>query len=384
VLCGIYFILPSVLLPLFGIESTTGTRVGISLIALAVAAGVNVLSIHRLGSLTVIATVAELVVIFGITVATLIGGAHQSVSVLVDTNGTGSTFGAWLPGFLGGGVFIGLWVMQSFEVGGTIGEETIDAPRQAPRAILSGWGASFVVGLFMIVSLLIAIPDLGRITQSEQPVLDIVNGALAPWVGKLYLALLALVIILGANVIFTLVSRQIYGMARAGLMPLSEQLSRTHSRTGEPWVAVLVTAIITALPFIISDDFTVLVTGSTAVLYVVYFVMASITLAARVRGWPQETRPMRLGRWGIPVNVLAVVFTGAACVNLMWFRDTTNPDWKLGIPVAIWLLVVPLLLGAVYWALAGRAKMRRQDAAMSLLDEPAPEATVAGAAVRID
>lgn len=371
VLCGVYFILPAVLLPLFEIESTTAARLIVAGVALVVAAGVNVLQIERFGKLTVLATIAELVLIFGITLATLVGGAHQSLSVFTEGAEPGQSFSAWLPGFVGGGVFIGLWVMQSFEVGGTIGEETKEAHRQAPRSILSGWGASFVVGLFMIFSLVIAIPDMATIGESESPVLTIVESALAGWVGKLYLALLAVVIIVGANVVFTMVTRQMYGMARARMLPFSKQLMRTHPRTGEPWVAVLATALITAIPFIFSDEFTVLATGSTAVLYLVYFLMASVCLIARLRGWPKADSPFRLGRWGLVVNVLAVLYTGAAALDLMWFRETTNPDWKLGIPTAIWLLAVPVVLGALYWAFAGRRSSQEPVFEEVMVEDPA-------------
>ena len=223
-LCSIYLIAPTIVLPLFGWTSTTASRVEVAVLALIIAAVVNALPIHSIGSLTTVGTLAELLLIFGITVAVLIGGAHQPISVLGNTNGTGTTFSAWLPGFLAGGVFIGLWVMESFEVGGTVGEETIDAPRVAPRAILTGWGASFIVGLFLIFSFIIAIPHLATINNSATPILDIISGSLAPWVSKLYLVLLILVTIIGTNVIFTMVSRQIYGMARVGLLPCAKQL----------------------------------------------------------------------------------------------------------------------------------------------------------------
>ena len=354
-LAGIYFILPAVVFPLLGVEGSTGGRLGIALVALVIAAIANIAAIEKVGRLVVIATVAELVLIFGITLAVLVLGHEQSPSVLFDPAVPGQSFSSWLPAFLGGGVFIGLWVLQSFEAGGAIGEETIDAPRRAPRAILVGWAGSFFVGLFTIVAFLLAVPDFATIGSSANPVVDIIDGSLAGWVGKVYLALLAMVILLGANVVFTLVSRQMYGMARAGLLPFSAQLTRTHPRTGEPWCAVLATAVITAVPFIFSDEFAVLATGATGAIYLVYFAMMCLLLKARLSGWPHDGAPMRLGRWGIPLNVLALVYSGGMLVNLMWFRDATNPDWKLGIPVGIWLLAIPVLLGVVH-QVAGRRR----------------------------
>lgn len=365
-LAGIYFILPAVILPLLGVEGTTGARLGVALVALVIAAIANVAAIEKVGRLVVIATIAELILIFGITLAVLVLGREQSPSVLLDPAVPGQSFGAWVPAFLGGGVFIGLWVLQSFEAGGAIGEETIDAPRRAPRAIMVGWAGSFVVGLFTIVAFLLAIPDVATIGASANPVVDIIGDALAGWVAKIYLALLAMVILLGANVVFTLVSRQMYGMARAGLLPFSRQLTRTHPRTGEPWCAVLATATITAVPFIFSDEFAVLATGATGAIYLVYFAMMCILLRARLSGWPGEGAPFRLGRWGLPLNVLALLYSGGMLVNLMWFRDATNPAWKLGVPVGIWLLAIPVVLGGVYWVLEGR----RRVGAVSPADAP--------------
>ena len=31
----------------------------------------------------------------------------------------------------------------------------------------------------------------------------------------------------------------------------------------------------------------------------------------------------------------------------MWFRETTNPRWH-GLPVSIWMLALPVLLGVIY------------------------------------
>ncbi len=54
------------------------------------------------------------------------------------------------------------------------------------------------------------------------------------------------------------------------------------------------------------------------------------------------------------MNALAVLYTGAACLNLLWFRSTTNPNWH-GLPVAIWLIVLPVVVGTIFWAVKGRS-----------------------------
>jgi amino acid transporter len=355
-LAGIYLILPYVLLPLFDIEATTANKISIALGALIVAAVANIAAIERVGKLVLFAAIAELIITFGITLSLLFFGHEQAASTLVDRASPHQSFGAWLPAFLGGGIFLGLWVMQNFEAGGAIAEETMDAPRRAPRAILTGWLGTFVVGLFTIVTLLLAIPDLKQVMASPTPVVTIIDGSLAPWIGKLYLVLLSVVIILGANAVFTLVSRQMYGMARSHQLPFSRQLQRTHPRTGEPWVAVVATAGITAVPFAFSDQFAVLATGASATVYLIYLAMTLLLLVARFRGWPAGGAPMQLGRWGIPLNILVVLYTGAGFVDLMWFRDATNPRWH-SVPVSVWMLALPIAVGLVYRSTARSVRL---------------------------
>ena len=68
-----------------------------------------------------------------------------------------------------------------------------------------------------------------------------------------------------------------------------------------------------------------------------------------LRGWPRERAPFSLGRWGLPVNVLALIGAGLTCVNLLWPRDSTNPVFKADIRVAYWLVGIPLVVGIVYY-----------------------------------
>lgn len=345
-LAGIYFILPLAIIPLFGMHDSTATRLWISGIALAVAAIMNALGIEILGRFTVWGVFAELIVAIVISTLLLIFGAHQSPSVLFHTGG--QSFSNWVSGFITGGVFIAIWVMFGFETSGTLGEETIDADRQAPRAIMGSFFAAGLLGLYTIFAFIIATPDLKAAAASPTPTLDTINYALPNFVSKVFLVLVAEIVILAANVAFTGVARMVLGMARDNQLPFARVLARTNN--GTPSVAILVIAALTAVPFIASTQFVVIATGATAAIYVAYFAVMCVTLWARMRtGWPVAEAPFKLGKWGTTVNVLAVFSSGLILIDLLWPRAATNPDWKLGIPVAYWIVGVPLLLGLVYY-----------------------------------
>ena len=79
--------------------------------------------------------------------------------------------------------------------------------------------------------------------------------------------------------------------------------------------------------------------------------------------------PFSLGKWGLPVNVLAIAWGGGMLINMAWPRAATNPrpkelpgtlnfhwHWLNGQPVLWTVLVVILIVGGVYYALVQRTK----------------------------
>ena len=359
VLTGVYFVLPVAVVPLLGLAGSQGQIVAIAIICLLVAAACNAAGITVLGRLNRYGVVLELGVFTAVTLLVVIFAPHhQSLAVVTNTLGTSHGAGGWMRNFLGGGIFVSVWVLGLFENGGTLGEETIDAQRKAPKAVLGAWAVTFVTGLAFILAILTAIPDLGDINTTGTPVQDVISAAANDTGGKLYLVLITCITLLACTAIFAGAVRQVFSMARDGMLPGSNFLSRTSPRTAAPIGAIVVIAASTALPLVASRTIAVLVTGAVAVLYVAYFLITSVLLVARVKGWPSRSAPFSLGRCGLPLNAVAVVFTAAMMVNLMWPRQATNPH-KAGLPVAWWLLGAPLIVGIGYYLAGVAPKLRR-------------------------
>jgi amino acid transporter len=194
-----------------------------------------------------------------------------------------------------------------------------------------------------------------------------------------YLVLIFFITILGANAFFAGAVRHLFSMARDGMLPGHKFLSRTRESNGTPYGAVIAIAVITALPFIASRTFSVLVTGAVAVMYVAYFLIMVALLVGRLKGWPQHREPGRfsLGRWGMPITIFCVIYSGLMMVNLMWPRAATNPD-KFGLPVAWWLLGLPAAAGLIYYLASIRRKVRG-DHAHVLAAEPGSPASAPAA-----
>ena len=87
--------------------------------------------------------------------------------------------------------------------------------------------------------------------------------------------------------------------------------------------------MLAALPFLYSQAIVVLVVGATGLIYLAYFMNNVASLNARFKGWTHERSPFTLGRWGILINILALVYGGVMIINFLWFgglRNTyTNP-----------------------------------------------------------
>lgn len=360
-LTGYYFVLPGSLIPLLGLAGTQAQVVGIVAVCLLFAVGANAAGISVLGRLNRYGVLLEMGVFFIITLLVVVlAPTHHGLGVLGNTLGTSSDWGGWAKNFMAGGIFMSLWVLFSFENGGTLGEETVDAHRKAPRAVMGAWAVTFVAGLAFILAILTAIPDLATVNATGTPVQDVITSALGTGGSKFYLALIAVITLLGGTAFFAGAVRHAFSMARDGMLPGSRLIDWTAARTGTPVGAIAVIAVITAIPLVASQTIAVLVTGAVAIMYVGYFLTTLLLLRARLGGWPHAASPFALGRWGLPVNVVAVLFSGAMMVNLLWPRAATNPD-KWGLPVAWWLLGVPAVLGAVYFATSVRNKVPRAE-----------------------
>jgi hypothetical protein len=127
-------------------------------------------------------------------------------------------------------------------------------------------------------------------------------------------------------------------------------------------------------------------------IYLSYFLGNIVIMRARTRGWPKASAPFRLGRWGLLVNVVALLYGGAMLVNFAWPRSASNPKpeqtgglLSFGIPFVnkipiLWTVVVVIaLIGAIYYLAVGRTKAFAPVTAPSP-DDPVQPAADAGAA----
>jgi amino acid transporter len=141
-----------------------------------------------------------------------------------------------------------------------------------------------------------------------------------------------------------------FSMARQRALPFHKTLSRVNPRTGTPIACSIVVGAGAVIALVVNlpqtTVFTALSSLCIAMLYIGYLGVTGPLLVHRVRaarGTPSAAtaegtdehgkKLFSLGRWGIPVTVVAVAYQVLAIVNLAWPRslvyDLTGHTWWL-------------------------------------------------------
>lgn len=291
--------------------------------------------------------------------------ATRSPAVLTDTAGTGDGrtlgyFGAFLVASLASG-----YVMYGFDTASSLGEETRDPRRTAPRAILTALIASFVLGGLILLSALLAAPDLAdpALAGSGGGLQLIILQALGSNLGRAFLVCIVLAITVCALAVHTAAIRIMFAMARDNNLPGGARLAHVHPVHRTPVIPAVLIGVLAVAILVVNvrqpQIFTVVTSIAIILIYLAYLLVTGPMLVARLRGrWAPDRSHFSLGRWGPLVNVLAVLWGAAMAINLGWPRreiyNAAEPHhWYLqwGAPLAVGGLT---LLGLAYYTLRQR------------------------------
>jgi urea carboxylase system permease len=368
---AVAFTLPLTLVPLFGWVLDTPTEIRIALATLVVTTALNIAGVRLLALINNIGVVAEILGMFVFALILLIVSHHQSLGVFFDPAGTQHTPGAG-AGYVGvflAAMFMSLFVIYGFDTAGSLGEETLNPSREAPRGVLLSIGLSFLAGLLFLGAAILAIKNVHAIMADANPLPDIITGSFGSGWGKVYLAVVSIAIFVCTLAIQAAAVRLVFSMGRDRRLPLSGLWSTVHPGVGTPIYAVLATGILAALPLVVSQQIGVLAIGATGLIYLSYFLTNVVLLRARQNGWPKAPAWFNLGRWAVLVNLAALAYGGAMLINFAWPRPASNPtfgslatwsaSWPVlgGAPILETYVVLLLVVGGLYWYLVERRRL---------------------------
>jgi urea carboxylase system permease len=321
------------------LTSSDGAANAVLLGAILIAATtvVNAYGVKLMSTINSIGVAIELVAVVLLVIA-LLTQAERGPGVVLHQTGAapeGSYFGAFIISAL-----MAAYVMVGFDSAGELSEETRNPRRTAPRAIIRALCAAGAGGALLLVVGLMAAPSLtdGRLATEGLPY--VLTTALGSTVGKLFLVCVAIAVCVCTLAIQTAATRMMFSMSRDGMLPGSAALAKVNATTGTPVLpAVTVGGLAIAILVVNVGEatlFTALTSVCIVMLYGAYLMVTGPLLLRRLRGGlpgPDREDLFSLGRWGLPVNILAVVYGAVMMVNIGWPRasvyDPEGGHWYL-------------------------------------------------------
>ena len=240
--------------------------------------------------------------------------------------GEGHKWG-YFGAFIIGGI-MSAYVMYGFDTAGTLAEETNDPRRNAPPAIIKALATASVIGGVMIL----VRADGGRRhpRQEHRAAAACPTSSSRRWastVGNIFLIDSAIAITVCCLAVHTSCIRMMFAMARDGRLPFGPQVARVSGRGKVPIVPAIVVGFcaIVLLAINIGNQSAFLALTSVAIImfYLAYLCVTGPLLLRRLRGtWPtpEHGTYFSLGRWGVLVNVFAVVYGAIVAFNIAWPR----------------------------------------------------------------
>jgi amino acid transporter len=262
-----------------------------------------------------------------------------------------------------------LFVIYGFDTAATLAEETRDPRRNAPKAVLFSVIGAFIIGGVFLLGTLVAIPNMGAAVKGAFGPAQIIEANFSTGFATLYLFVVSAAIFVCCLSILAATIRLAFGMARDNQLPFSGPLAKVSPSLHTPVWTCVVVALLSAVPFLKYAGVGIIAIAATGMIYLSYFLGNIVILRARARGWPKASAPFRLGRWGMLVNIVALIYGGAMLINFAWPRVASNPkpnqtagllsfglSFLNGIPI-LWTVVIGIaLIGAIYYMIRGRTK----------------------------
>src|SRR3954465_10609196 len=349
-----------------GLTNTPGGAQNAVILAIGLVAFttiVNMIGVKLMARINNVGVAAELV---GVTLLIILLAIHitRGPGVVLHTNGTGAGhdwgyFGAFLLGSI-----VSVYVMYGFDTAGSLAEETNNPRRHAPLAIIRALAAAGLAGGLLII---VAMMSVGSITAKEIGTLGlpfVVKDVLGDTLGDIFLLDSALAITVCCLAVHTAGIRMMFSMARDNRLPAGSAVARVSGKSRTPIVpAIVIGGLAIALLLINIGNqrvFSVLISVAIILFYLAYLCVTGPLLLARIRGdWPRADhgRYFSLGKWGLPVNLVAVVYQVIAIVSLAWPREEIYgaDHWyfQYGAFVFVGLIVIA---GGLYYFLVQRDK----------------------------
>ncbi|MCE1177790.1 MAG: amino acid permease [Micrococcales bacterium] len=334
---------------MLGLEPSVNMTILCALAILALATVINFMGTRVLAAVAIIGFTAELLGALVVGLWLLIAHREHNLGVLFDSFGTeGNHSYMWA---FAAAALIGIYQYYGFEACGDVAEEVpnpgVIIPKAMRRTIYIGGAAA----TFVCLALVLAVTDIPAVISGEQtdPVGTLLTEAFGTTGARIVLAVVLISFLSCAMSLQAAASRLAYSYGRDDMIMGSSLLKKFDANRAIPPYALLVAAAVPALIVIGSkfsaDALTKIVSFAALGIYMGFQMVVLAALRARLRGWVPSGK-YTLGKWGLPVNIIALAYGVIAMINMCWPRTPDVPWYDNWIVLLSGLAVVAL--GLVY------------------------------------
>jgi urea carboxylase system permease len=331
----------------------------------------TVLNMAGVRAMAVVNNIGVFTELIGVSLLTVLLAVHavRGPGVVLQTQGTGAGYG---DGWLGAGlvaVLMGAYLFYGFDTAGSMAEETVNPRRCGPRAIIRSILAAGIVGCLMLLFGLMAVGNIKakQLSLSTGGLPYLIKSTLGTGLGDVFLVAAVLAVCVCTLACHTATIRMIFAMSRDGRMPFGRALAHVSPKSQTPVIPAVVVGILAVAILVVNIDSTAIITVVTSVAiitcYLAYLCCTGPLLLRRLTGWPNRGGSgvgglFELGRWGLPLNLVAVAYQIVMIVNIAWPRraiyNYSAPfHWYLKWGGVLFPLAVALI-GGVYYVTTGR------------------------------
>ena len=356
--CFLILVIPAVdwglapiLAELLSIPITPNNIMFIVMATITIQVAMNIIGVKLSALFNDGAVFTETIGMIGLTVFLFIAALKNNadVSILMNTgdiSGGSSYVGPFVLTML-----MGSFTLVGFEASANLSEETHNAHKTVPKAIIFSLAISGLFGMLFLIAATYAIPDVTAILGSNNPLPMIIEANLGPVVGKLFLVLVCISIFACGLVITTSAGRLIYAMSRDDVFFYSSVFKKISPKTNSPVQATMLIFVLCILSTYFADSLTLLV-GATAVLPATIYLITIVSYALARKKVSFRQDNFNLGRFAKPVFFIAILWL------VLEIGILTIPEQFHNVTIVSVLMIG---LGIVLYLLFFHKKMKKSD-----------------------
>jgi amino acid transporter len=303
----------------------------IALSTLILTTAINAFGVRLVATLNNIGVATEILGMLVFALVLLFFANHQTPQVLTQSFGAEEANNGNMLATFALGFFMSIFILYGFDTAGTFGEETIDASRQAPRGVLSSVWISGAVGVIFLLAIILSLKDIPAAmaeglgggfpiaTTIQENLSSELFGGIT--VGEIYLFVILASVFVCTLAIQGAATRMMFSMGRDRHLPLGQLWGHVSSRFRTPANAAVAVGVLAAIPILLVGPIggITLSIAATGLIYLSYFLCNLGVAFARLHGWPRQKAWFNLGRWGMPINILALIWGALMLINIgLW------------------------------------------------------------------